>query len=134
MRLHLRLPGTVAGSVGLHSGWLCFRPMPKPRQLPERKVPLHPRLREHSGVHRNNFLGSTAIGQINPAYPFADNFAPDGVGGNVPLADFFPIPQNQPRQFQKIILPPTWQSYDANYFLNYNGPTMDPDNDAIDND
>ena len=30
------------------------------------------------------------------------------------------------------MLPPAWQSYDANYFLNYNGPIMDPDNDAID--
>jgi hypothetical protein len=84
----------------------------------------------------NNFLGFNAIGQINPQYNFADNFAPDYQPNppNVPLADFFPIHQNQPRQFQPIILPPAWQGYDANYFLNYNGPIMDPDNDAIDND
>jgi hypothetical protein len=83
----------------------------------------------------NNFLGSGEIGQINPAYQFADAFAPDYKAPpnlHIPLADFFTL--ITPRQFQSIVLPPAWQSYDANYFLNYNGPVMDPDNDAIDND
>ena len=80
----------------------------------------------------NNFLGSGAIGQINPQYKFADAFAPDGVRDNIPLADFFTL--TMPRQFQSIVLPSAWQGYDANYFLNYSGPIMDPDNDAIDND
>jgi Phosphoesterase family len=85
----------------------------------------------------NNFLGSGAIGQINAQnrYPFADNFAPDYTPPpslHVPLADFFPL--TTARLFQQIILPPAWQSYDANYFLNYNGQILDPDNDAIDND
>jgi hypothetical protein len=82
----------------------------------------------------NNFLGSGAIGQINPQYQFADAHAPDGVGGNIPLADFFTISPSQPRPFQSITIPTAWQGYDANYFLNYNGPIMDPDNDAIDKD
>jgi hypothetical protein len=71
-------------------------------------------------------------GGINPSYPFADINAPDNRSGNVPLADFFTIPQNQPRQFQAITLPPG--ADDANYFINYNGPIEDPDNDVIDND
>ncbi len=37
----------------------------------------------------NNFLGSGEIGKINPQYPFADAFAPDGIQGNIPLSDFF---------------------------------------------
>jgi len=53
-------------------------------------------------------------------------------GTNIPLSDFFPIPQSQPRQFQAITLPPS--APDANYFINYNGPILDPDNDVIDND
>lgn len=83
----------------------------------------------------NNFLGFNEIGQINPNYQFADAFAPDYTpppSPHVPLADFFTL--TSPRPFQQIVLPPAWQSYDANYFLNYNGPIMDPDNDAIDND
>jgi len=80
----------------------------------------------------NNF--GLGIGKINPQYPFADNFAPDGVGGNIPLADFFSISRSQPRTFESITIPTAWQGYDANYFLNYSGPIMDPDNDAIDND
>jgi len=80
----------------------------------------------------NNFLGAGEIGQINPQYKFADNFAPDFKNGNVPLSDFFPLAAARP--FQQIILPPSWQGYDANYFLNYNGQILDPDNDAIDND
>jgi hypothetical protein len=79
----------------------------------------------------NNFLGSSQIWKINPQYKFADAFAPDGANGNVPLADFFPL--TTPRPFQSIFLPPAWQGYDANYFLNYSGPIMDPDDDAIDN-
>jgi len=82
----------------------------------------------------NNFLGPTAIGTINEAYPFADNSAPDLrlQPLHVPLADFFPLPQNQPRPFQAITLP--LGSPDANYFINYNGPIEDPDNDVIDSD
>ena len=80
----------------------------------------------------NNF--DLGIGSINPQYSFADNFAPDYKKAplNVPLADFFGL--TTPRQFQPIVLPSGWQGYDANYFLNYNGPIMDPDNDVIDND
>jgi len=84
----------------------------------------------------NNFLGSGVIGTINQQnqYPFADAFAPDYQASplNVPLADFFPIPQNQPRTFVPIELPPG--APNANYFINYNGTPEDPDNDAIDND
>ena len=58
----------------------------------------------------NNFLGSSAIGTINAAnqYLFADHFAPD-----------YQLEPGAP---------------DANYFINYNGPIEDPDNDVIDND
>jgi hypothetical protein len=83
----------------------------------------------------NNFLGSNAIGTINAQnnYPFADNFAPDyqkPPSLHIPLADFFPL--TTPRPFQAITLPSG--APDANYFLNYNGPILDPDNDVIDND
>jgi hypothetical protein len=80
----------------------------------------------------NNFLGSGQIGQINPGYQFADAFAPDYQKSplNVPLADFFRL--TTPRQFQAITLPAG--APDANYFINYNGPILDPDNDVIDND
>jgi hypothetical protein len=81
----------------------------------------------------NNFLGFTNIGTINIQYPFADNFAPDyqpQVPTHVPLADFFPL--TTPRPFQAITLPSG--APDANYFINYNGPIGDPDNDIIDND
>jgi phospholipase C len=82
----------------------------------------------------NNFLGQNLIGQINPHYRFADAFAPEWTANppTIPLADFFTL--TLPRAFQPIVLPSAWQGYDANYFLNYNGPIMDPDNDAIDND
>jgi len=79
----------------------------------------------------NNF--GLTIGSINPKYRYADAFAPDLANGtNIPLSDFFPIPQNQPRQFQAITLPPGALS--ATDFINYTGPILDPDNDAIDND
>lgn len=81
----------------------------------------------------NNFLGSDQIGAINPQYRFADAFAPDYQAPpnlHVPLSDFFPL--TTPRQFQAITLPTG--APDANYFLNYNGPLGDPDNDVIDND
>jgi len=79
----------------------------------------------------NNFLGFSQIGQINPLYKFADNFAPDYQISppNVPLADFFTISPTQPRTFQSITIPTAWQGYNVNYFLNYSGPVMDPDND-----
>lgn len=82
----------------------------------------------------NNFLGSTAIGGINAQnqYLFADAFAPDYQVRpfHVPLADFFPLVSARP--FQAIVLPPG--APDASYFLNYNGPILDPDNDVVDND
>jgi hypothetical protein len=82
----------------------------------------------------NNFLGSTAIGAINAQnhYPFADSFAPDYAAPpnlHVPLADFFPL-YPTPRPFQAIVLPPG--APNASYFINYNGPILDPDNDATD--
>jgi hypothetical protein len=82
------------------------------------------------GFIENNF--NLGIGKINPQYQFADAHAPDAAGGNIPLADFFPLTTTRP--FQSITVPLAWQSYDANYFLNYNGQILDPDNDAIDND
>jgi hypothetical protein len=80
----------------------------------------------------NNFLPSGQIGKINPGYPFADAFAPDyqQIPLHVPLADFFPL--TSPRPFQAITLPPGAPT--ASDFINYNGPILDPDNDAIDND
>jgi Phosphoesterase family len=81
----------------------------------------------------NNFLGFNNIGKINSQYPFADAFAPDyqpQPPTHVPLADFFPLTTARP--FQAITLPPG--APDATYFLNYNGPILDPDNDVIDND
>ena len=70
--------------------------------------------------------------QINPTYKFADNFAPDFQPNppHVPLADFFPLTSARP--FQAIVLPPG--APDASYFLNYNGPILDADNDVIDSD
>jgi hypothetical protein len=84
------------------------------------------------GFTENNFLGSGQIGQINPGYQFADAFAPDYKVRplNIPLADFFPLTSARP--FQAIALPPG--APDASYFINYNGPIEDPDNDVIDND
>ena len=84
----------------------------------------------------NSFLGFGAIGTINAQnnYLFADNLAPDYNASqhHVPLADFFPLTKARP--FQSITVPVAWQSCNANYFLNYNGQILDPDNDAIDND
>ncbi len=84
------------------------------------------------GFVENNF--GIPIGSINSAegYPFADAFAPDYTAQplNVPLADFFSL--TSARQFLKITIPST--SEGTNYFLNYTGPPVDPDNDAIDND
>jgi phospholipase C len=84
------------------------------------------------GFIENNFLGSGKIGQINPGYQFADAFAPDFKVQplNIPLADFFPL--TWARTFQAITL--STGAPDANYFLNYNGAILDPDNDVIDND
>jgi hypothetical protein len=71
------------------------------------------------------------VGGINPQYPFADAFAPELQHGNpppVPLADFFTL--TSPRTFVPISL--GGSLFNAGYFVNYSGPTMDPDNDAID--
>jgi hypothetical protein len=82
----------------------------------------------------NNFLSPGEIGEINAQnqYLFVDAHVPDGAGGNIPLADFLPL--TTARQFESINVPTAWQSFDANYFLNYTGPILDPENDAIDND
>jgi phospholipase C len=78
----------------------------------------------------NNF--TLGIGSINPAYPFADAFAPDYLQGvNVPLSDFFPLSTAYPRPFQAITLPQG--AHDASYYGAYTG-TGDPDNDVVDND
>jgi hypothetical protein len=80
----------------------------------------------------NNF--NLGIGNINAQnqYPFADAFAPDSKNGNIPLADFFSL--TTARLFDPITIPPGWQDYDINYFLNHNSPLLDADNDAIDSD
>jgi hypothetical protein len=44
----VRIPRTSAGGVGLYSGGLCFRQAVEPG----RELPLGPRFRQHSGVHR----------------------------------------------------------------------------------
>jgi phospholipase C len=84
------------------------------------------------GFVENNF--GIPIGSINSAenYPFADAFAPDYTAQplNVPLADFFSL--TSARQFEQITIPST--SPGTSYFLNYDGPPVDPDNDVIDND
>jgi phospholipase C len=71
----------------------------------------------------NNF--GLPIGSIGPMqYPFADAFAPDGVKGNVPLSDFFPLVQ--PRTFVPIAMP---TGHDETYFQNYfvSNPNETPD-------
>jgi hypothetical protein len=70
----------------------------------------------------NNFLGANGIGSINPSYRFADNYAPDGAGGNVPLADFFGLPT--PRTFTPI---PTYNPL-TYYTNNPAGPAGPGDN------
>jgi phospholipase C len=84
------------------------------------------------GFVENNF--GIPIGSINvqEGYPFADAFAPDYSAQplNVPLADFFSL--TSPRQFEQIQTGAN--SFNLNYFLNYSGPPVDPDNDVIDND
>jgi len=48
----------------------------------------------------NNFLGASGIGSINLSYPFADNYAPDWNGKNIPLSDFFGL--TTPRSYTPI--------------------------------
>jgi len=122
------VPCAPAGGFGVYICGLRFRQHPKPR----RNVPLRPRLWQHLAFIENNF--NLGIGNINAQnqYLFADAHAPDGANGNIPLADFFPL--TTPRTFERINVPAAWQTFDANYFLNYTGPILDPDNDAIDND
>jgi hypothetical protein len=69
------------------------------------------------------------VGGINPQYRFADAFAPElqQNPSAVPLADFFTL--TSPKPFGAITTPGS--SFTSDYFLNYSGPTMDPDNDAI---
>jgi len=85
------------------------------------------------GFTEYNFLGVGGIGQINPQYQFADAFSPErrSTPQTIPLADFFPQPQNQPLPFQQIGIP---DGTDPNHFINYSGFLGDPDNDAVDND
>lgn len=67
------------------------------------------------------------LGQIGPPqYPYADTFAPDIPEGDpYSLADFFDFTQ-PPHGFTTI----TGAKYPPSYFINYQGPPHDPDNDA----
>jgi hypothetical protein len=69
------------------------------------------------------------VGGINPQQPYADAFSPEtrAYPLSVPLADFF---QGTYRDFESIAT--TNNSFTTGYFVNYNGPPVDPDNDGID--
>ncbi len=60
--------------------------------------------------------------------PFADYWAPEVQSGYVPLGDFFPA------QASLGLAPITLvnNSFDLNYFANFDGPFEDPDDDMID--
>ena len=77
-----------------------------------------------------NFFGSDYIGQINPGYPFADAYAPEIVHDPsiIPLTEFFTL--STPKSFETITT--VNNSFTLDYFKNYNGPVVDPDNDAVD--
>lgn len=103
----------------------------------------------------NNFgLGIGSINSADCPNPsstacslFADNYYPEQKAGPPsqypPLGDFFDLwsgsenynpslctaPQTCPKSFEEIQLA---GSYNFNYFQNYSGPVLDPDNDAID--
>ena len=64
----------------------------------------------------NNFLGVGGIGAINSQnqYDFADGHAPDSIGGNIPLSDFFGL--TAPRTFTPIITNKT--THPLSYFTN----------------
>jgi hypothetical protein len=106
------------------------------------------------GFIENNFgLGIGAINSADCPDPssttcslFADNYYPERqaeTGPFLPLGDFFDLwsgsenynsalcaaPQVCPKNFESIQLA---GSYNFNYFQNYSGPVLDPDNDAID--
>jgi hypothetical protein len=120
---NLRMPSTCAFACGAS-------PLPP---CPNEAFPFEHDFGSILAFIENNFLPAGQIGKINPGYPFADAFAPDYApppNRHVPLADFFPL--TTPRPFQAIMLPPGAPS--ATDFINYNGPILDPDNDAIDND
>jgi hypothetical protein len=77
---------------------------------------------------------SLQLGGIDPLYPFADGFAPDANAPGGSLADFFPIPANNPRVFQGIPIDPRYgQSYFQNYFTVTN-PSDTPDGPDADDD
>jgi hypothetical protein len=77
----------------------------------------------------NNWTLGFGQGGINPAYPFADNFAPELPA--VPLADFFCDNSCPAQPFLSIPEPVgAWQTID---FIN-DTDTSDPDDDVIDND
>ena len=65
----------------------------------------------------NNFLGVGGIGAINSQnqYDFADGHAPDSIGGNIPLSDFF-FGLTAPRTFTPIITNKT--THPLSYFTN----------------
>jgi len=70
-----------------------------------------------------NFSGAGEIGQINPSYPFADNWAPDWnhPTGNIPLQDFFQFPY---RGFTVIPVDPPYNT--PAYFTSYQGDPQGP--------
>lgn len=77
------------------------------------------------------------VGGINPGYLFADAYYPEQYASppGLPLGDFFNLWQNGngiPRPFGNGIA--VAGPYPTSYFLNYQGPVTDPDNDVIDND
>jgi hypothetical protein len=125
-------PYTGTFKNGVYSGYVsgaCGAP-PLP-QCPNKVPPYVHDFGSILAFIENNF--KLTIGSINPQYQFADAFAPDyqpPPNLHVPLADFFPL--TSPRPFQAIALPPGAPT--ATDFINYNGPILDPDNDAIDND
>lgn len=70
----------------------------------------------------NNF-GLLEVGSLDNGLNYADHFAPDNKGGNVPLSEFFNL--SSPRTFQSIVVngAPT-----ESYFINYTG-AIPPDDD-----
>jgi phospholipase C len=74
------------------------------------------------GFVENNFLGPSAIGQINPQYQFADFFAPDWQPNkHVPLSDLFDTANF--RNFTPIT--PS-SSFPLSYFTNNPGAPEGP--------
>jgi len=69
----------------------------------------------------------SSLAQIDPQYPYADHYAPDGPpNATFSLSDFFDFPTygQNPRTFQRISAP-----LDQSFFLNYGNSASDPDDD-----